>query len=74
MLTHYRLHRLAREKKVLDALPRTWTDADVLLPAAYGDVSRMAWPIALRSMQSHLMHLAELGHAERKGAQWRRLN
>ena len=74
VLTHYRLHRLAREQKVLEALPRTWTDADVLLPAAYGDVSRLAWPIALRSMQSHLTHLAELGRAERNGAQWRRLN
>ncbi len=73
VLDHYRLHRLAREQKVLEALPRTWTEVDVLLPAAYGDVSRLAWPIALRSMQSHLIHLAELSRVERSGELWRRL-
>ena len=73
VLTHYRLHRLAREHKVLEALPLTWTAPDALLPTAYGDVSRLAWPIALRSMQSHLIHLAELGRAERDATRWRRL-
>jgi ribonuclease/clavin/mitogillin len=73
VLTHYRLHRLAREHRVLDALPTTWTQPDALLPSAYGDVSRLSWPIALRSLQSHLVHLAELGHAERQADLWRRI-
>ncbi len=73
VLAHYRLHRLAREHKVLEALPPTWTAPDALLPTAYGDVSRLAWPIALRSMESHLIHLAELGQVARHGARWRRL-
>lgn len=72
-LTHYRLHRLAREHKILEALPAVWTAPDALLPMAYGDVSRLAWPIALRSMQAHLIHLAELGRAQQQGDVWRRL-
>ena len=74
VLQHYRLHRLAREHKVLEALPTTWTEPDALLPSAYGDVSRLSWPIALRSMQSHLLHLAELGLAQCQDARWRRVN
>ncbi len=74
VLTHYRMHRLAREHKVLESLPQAWTAPDVLLPAAYGDVSRLAWPIALRSMQSHLLHLQELGRVDRNGDVWRRRN
>lgn len=72
VLQFYVQHRLAREQKVHDALPKEWTPADALLPVAYGDVSRLAWPIALRSMQSHLLHLAELGQAETDGKHWRK--
>ena len=73
VLSHYRSHRLAREAKVRDALPTTWTAPDALLPTAYGDVSRLAWPIALRSMLAHLIHLGELGQAEQRGGEWRKV-
>lgn len=73
-LARYRQHRLAREAKVLEALPANWTAPEDLLATAYGDVSRLAWPIALRSLFAHLLHLAELGHAEMQaqGQLWRR--
>jgi ribonuclease/clavin/mitogillin len=71
-LAYYREHRLAREAKVLQALPQQFTPPEDLLPAAYGDVSRLAWPMALRSMLAHLQHLAELGQAEVQAGRWRR--
>lgn len=73
VLEHYQTHRLAREAKVLAALPTAWTAPDALLSTAYGDVSRLAWPIALRSMVSHLIHLQELGQVVQQGDRWRRL-
>lgn len=72
-LAHYRDHRLAREARVLQALSSQFAPPEDLLPGAYGDVSRLAWPIALRSMLAHLQHLAELGQAEVRGGQWRRI-
>jgi glyoxylase-like metal-dependent hydrolase (beta-lactamase superfamily II) len=71
-LRHYHAHRLEREGKVLAALPPTPTDPDALLPAAYGDVARLVWPIALRSLLAHLEHLQEQGLAVRVDDQWRR--
>lgn len=73
VLAHYRKHRLAREARILDALPQAWTAPDALLPMAYGDVSRLAWPIALRSVLAHLIHLAGQGLAQSDGTRWRRL-
>ena len=74
VLDHYQRHRLAREAKVREALPTTWTAPDELLPLAYADVSRLVWPLALRSVLAHLQHLAELGVAEVAGGRWRRIS
>ncbi len=63
VLAHYRQHRLQREEKVATALDGTWREVHDLLPHAYGDVSRVAWPLAVRSMMAHLVHLEELGRA-----------
>ncbi len=73
-LAYYRQHRLEREAKVLAALSTIWQAPEHLLPEAYGDVSRLAWPFALRSMLAHLLHLAELGQAETQNATWRLLH
>lgn len=74
VLAYYRKHRLEREARVLQALPPTWTAPDALLPTAYADVSRLAWPLALRSILAHLEHLAQQGQAERQGDLWRRIS
>jgi len=78
VLAHYRSHRLAREARVETALRQAcvrepWVAADALLPTAYGDVSRLVWPLALRSMRSHLEHLRELGRAQTDGQRWQSL-
>ncbi|MSP92083.1 MAG: MBL fold metallo-hydrolase [Myxococcales bacterium] len=71
VLAHYRRHRLQREARIAAALPANWTAPDALLPAAYGDVSRLLWPIALRSLLAHLEHLREQGRATEQAGRWR---
>ncbi len=72
VLSFYMAHRRARESKVLQSLSQQWQPADALLPMAYADVSRLQWPFALRSLQSHLLHLAQLGLAQTQDGRWRR--
>ena len=71
VLAYYRRHRLQREAKIAAALPPRWIAPDALLPAAYGDVSRLLWPIALRSLLAHLEHLRDQGRAAEQAGQWR---
>ena len=71
VLQHYRAHRLAREAKVAKALTSDWQRPDAMLPAVYGDVPRRTWPIALRSLRAHLLHLAEHRQAEERDGRWR---
>lgn len=71
LLLHYQQHRLAREARIAAALTTQWQEPADLLPLAYGDVSKLAWPMALRSMQSHLLHLQEQGKAQRSDKGWR---
>lgn len=73
LLAHYRRHRLAREASILQALSSTPQAPADLLPAAYADVPRTTWPLALRSLTTHLLHLQEQGLAESTAAGWRRL-
>ncbi|MBM4343098.1 MAG: MBL fold metallo-hydrolase [Deltaproteobacteria bacterium] len=70
LLQHYQAHRRAREARVLEALATTPRPAADLLPTAYGDVSRLAWPLALRSMTSHLLHLQRQGLARPVDGGW----
>lgn len=74
LLQHYHQHRLAREARIAGALTGQWQEPADLLAEAYGDVSKLAWPMALRSMQSHLIHLAEQGLVQQQGSRWRRLS
>ena len=71
-LEHYLRHRRAREARIAAALGADWQVDDALLPVAYGDVSRLIWPVALRSLRAHLIHLEQQQLAERKGRRWRR--
>ena len=72
-LDHYLRHRRAREALIFAALSPQWQRDDALLPAAYSDVSRLIWPMALRSLRAHLIHLEEQQLAERQGPRWRRI-
>lgn len=69
----YRAHRMAREDRVRAALTDAPQRPDELLAVVYGDVARTTWPIALRSLRSHLQHLLELGFAKRHGDRWERV-
>ena len=69
-LRHYRQHRLDRESKVFAALTAQAQRPDQLLGQVYGDVSRASWPVALRSLRSHLIHLGEQGLAREVGDRW----
>ncbi|MFW5875358.1 MAG: MBL fold metallo-hydrolase [Myxococcota bacterium] len=64
---YYIQHRLERERKVLQALqlhPEGVT-APALLPDAYGDAPKAVWPLALQSVQAHLLKLEGEGRARR---------
>ncbi len=66
-------HRLAREARVFAALGELPRADDALLPEAYGDTPRVLWPIALRSMRAHLLHLAAQGRAVQHAEGWARI-
>ncbi len=67
-LEFYRKHRLEREEKVFAALASLGTaSCEELTPLAYDDVPAYVWPIAERSVVSHLLHLVETGRAFQHG-------
>ncbi len=72
LLDHYRRHRLAREAAVLQALTADFCEPADLLPSAYADVPRTVWPLALRSLVTHLIYLQEQGLATHANQRWRR--
>jgi ribonuclease/clavin/mitogillin len=72
VLERYVEHRLAREQKVLDALARAGREvsAGELVPDAYADTARAAWPLAALSTEAHLIKL-ELDRRARRTASGR---
>lgn len=67
-LAFYRHHRLEREEKVLAALRQLGQGtAAEITPIAYADSPQHVWPIAERSVTSHLIHLVELGKVFQHG-------
>ncbi|HMJ15025.1 MAG TPA: MBL fold metallo-hydrolase [Polyangiaceae bacterium] len=63
----YIAHRLQREHKVLSALRacgQRGATPDELLPHAYADTARDAWPLARLSIQAHLVKLVADGLAQ----------
>ena len=67
VLRHYVDHRNDREEMVAQALASKSGPAapDELVPEVYTDVPTTAWPLAVRSLHSHLIHLVELGRARK---------
>jgi endoribonuclease LACTB2 len=61
VLHRYLQHRRRREARILSALNAQPICEDDLLPAAYGDVDPAIWPLAVRALRSHLMHLERQG-------------
>jgi glyoxylase-like metal-dependent hydrolase (beta-lactamase superfamily II)/8-oxo-dGTP pyrophosphatase MutT (NUDIX family) len=64
-------HRRKRESKVLDALSATGpAPAEALLSLVYDDVPSGLHPVALRSLNAHLLHLQGQGLARLDDAMW----
>jgi glyoxylase-like metal-dependent hydrolase (beta-lactamase superfamily II)/8-oxo-dGTP pyrophosphatase MutT (NUDIX family) len=64
-------HRLRREAKVLAALRALGpARAEALLASVYDDVPERMHPVALRSLQAHLIKLQEEGRAGQVEAGW----
>jgi endoribonuclease LACTB2 len=69
-LTHYLEHRQSREDAIEEALRAAgsmWCEPMDLVPEVYEDVPEAIWPMAAMSLSAHLIHLLELGCAERRG-------
>ncbi len=70
VFTRYATHRRMREAKVLAALRQAPGPVGGLVPIAYDDAPKAVWPLARLSVEAHLLHLQEQGHAERTAAGW----
>lgn len=71
-LSFYIKHRLAREAKVRDALAGFGKAASVeeLVPIAYADTVKLAWPLARLAAEAHLIKLERDGQVARRGDRW----
>jgi glyoxylase-like metal-dependent hydrolase (beta-lactamase superfamily II) len=72
ILSFYIEHRLMREKKVLDALKARGKPSRPrhLVADAYSDTPKHLWPLALRSIEAHLIKLEREGTIEKSGNAW----
>jgi ribonuclease/clavin/mitogillin len=73
LFAHYVSHRLMREQKVLDAVKQSGpagATAEDLLPSAYADTPRVAWPLAHLSIRAHLSKLGDDGLVKRDGERY----
>jgi len=66
----YYLHRLKREEKILAALVAGPLTEDTLLEQVYADTDPRAWPLARRSLQSHLLKLGQEQRVVQIGDVW----
>ena len=72
LLSFYIEHRLMREKKVLDALKSRGKPSRPrhLVANAYADTPKHVWPLALRSIEAHLIKLEREGTIRKEGDRW----
>jgi len=72
LLNFYIEHRLMREKKVLDALEARGKPSRPrhLVAEAYSDTPKHLWPLALRSIEAHLIKLEREGRIIKEGDCW----
>jgi hypothetical protein len=72
ILSFYIEHRLMRERKVLDALEARGKASRPrhLVANAYADTPKALWPLALRSIEAHLIKLEREGRVAKEGDRW----
>ncbi|MBW2509479.1 MAG: MBL fold metallo-hydrolase, partial [Deltaproteobacteria bacterium] len=72
LLNFYIEHRLMREKKVLDALEARGKPSRPrhLVAEAYSDTPKHLWPLALRSIEAHLIKLERESRIIKEGDCW----
>ncbi|MCS6799552.1 MAG: MBL fold metallo-hydrolase [Myxococcota bacterium] len=72
VLERYVTHRRWRERRVLDAVRERARPVlpHELLARVYDDVPSSAWPLAVRSVESHLLDLQRRGLLERRAEGW----
>jgi ribonuclease/clavin/mitogillin len=73
ILNFYIEHRLMRERKVLEALQARGKPSRPrhLVARAYDDTPKALWPLALRSIEAHLIKLEREGRITKEGDRWR---
>lgn len=71
-LRHYIAHRKLREERIAEALTqhRGPAHVDELVPLAYADTPKRAWPLAALSTEAHLLKLAREGRAQQTERGW----
>jgi len=72
ILSFYIEHRLMRERKVLDALKARGKPSRPrhLVAEAYADTPKHLWPLALQSIEAHLIKLEREGTITKSGNAW----
>jgi glyoxylase-like metal-dependent hydrolase (beta-lactamase superfamily II) len=70
LLTYYINHRLAREELVLQALGNNPHSLNTLLPHVYSQLEPKYYPLAARSLLSHLIKLQKEGDAKEMEGGW----
>jgi endoribonuclease LACTB2 len=71
LFDHYVAHRLMREEKVRSAVAARGSEGATpaeIVPVAYDDTPKAAWPFALLSVEAHLVKLVREGHVVSDGA------
>jgi ribonuclease/clavin/mitogillin len=71
-LREYLAHRRMREERVAAALAPAAQPLAALCAVAYADTPAPLWPIAVRSLEAHLIKLAEDGRAIASERGWAR--
>ncbi|UCH30190.1 MAG: MBL fold metallo-hydrolase [Myxococcales bacterium] len=72
VLSFYIEHRLMRERKVLEALEARGKPSRPrhLVAQAYDDTPKALWPLALQSIEAHLIKLEREGRITKQGDRW----
>ncbi len=72
ILNFYIEHRLMRERKVVDALEARGKASRPrhLVASAYADTPKALWPLALQSIEAHLIKLEREGRVWKEGDRW----
>jgi len=72
VLSFYIEHRLMRERKVVEALEARGKASRPrhLVASAYADTPKALWPLALQSIEAHLIKLEREGRVWKEGDRW----